>query len=86
MSELRSLVRSIPDYPKKGIIFRDITTLLGDAQGFRKAIDGLAAPYLEQKIDAVAGIEWRPPHDIPDGEIAFPSMRVALRALLEERV
>ena len=59
MEDLRSLVRSIPDYPKKGIVFRDITTLLGDAHGFREAIKALAGPYMEQKIDAVAGIEAR---------------------------
>ncbi|KAB2849944.1 MAG: adenine phosphoribosyltransferase [Hyphomicrobiaceae bacterium] len=59
MHDLKSLVRSIPDYPKKGIIFRDITTLLGDASGFREAIEALAGPYMEQAIDAVAGIEAR---------------------------
>jgi adenine phosphoribosyltransferase len=59
MQDLRSLVRSIPDYPKKGIVFRDITTLLGDARGFRAAIEALAGPYQEKGIDAVAGIEAR---------------------------
>ena len=59
MSDLRRLVRTIPDYPKPGILFRDVTTLMGDAQGFKAAIEGLAAPYLGNKIDAVAGIEAR---------------------------
>ena len=59
MSDLRRLVRTIPDYPKPGILFRDVTTLLGDAEGFRTAIDGLAAPYSGAGIDAVAGIEAR---------------------------
>jgi adenine phosphoribosyltransferase len=59
MQDLRSLVRSIPDYPKKGIVFRDITTLLGDARGFRAAIEALAGPYQKKGIDAVAGIEAR---------------------------
>jgi len=59
LSDLRQLVRTIPDYPKAGIQFRDITTLLGDAQGFKGAIEGLARPYQGEGIDAVAGIEAR---------------------------
>ena len=58
-SELRDSVRSIPDYPKPGIIFRDITTLLGDARAFRRAIDELVQPWAGTKIDKVAGIEAR---------------------------
>ena len=52
-------VRSIPDYPKKGIIFRDITTLLGNARAFRRAVDELVQPYAGVRIDKVAGIEAR---------------------------
>jgi adenine phosphoribosyltransferase len=53
------VVRSIPDYPKKGIIFRDITTLLGNARAFRKAVDEMVQPYAGVRIDKVAGIEAR---------------------------
>jgi adenine phosphoribosyltransferase len=59
LSDLRQLVRTIPDYPKPGILFRDVTTLMGDAKGFKAAIEGMAAPYHNEKIDAVAGIEAR---------------------------
>jgi adenine phosphoribosyltransferase len=57
--DLRDSIRSIPDYPKPGIIFRDITTLLGDARAFRRAIDELVQPWAGTKIDKVAGIEAR---------------------------
>lgn len=57
--DLRSSIRSIPDYPKPGIIFRDITTLLGDARAFRRAVDELVQPWAGSKIDKVAGIEAR---------------------------
>ena len=57
--DLRSVVRSIPDYPKPGIMFRDITTLLGDARAFRRAVDELVQPWAGSKIDKVAGIEAR---------------------------
>ena len=56
---LRSLIRTIPDYPKPGILFRDITTLLLDARGFREAIEGLVGPFRAQRVDKVAGIEAR---------------------------
>ncbi|MEQ8825571.1 MAG: adenine phosphoribosyltransferase [Filomicrobium sp.] len=59
MSDLKSLIRTIPDYPKPGIMFRDVTTLFGDAQGFKAAIAQLAEPYRTEPIDAVAGIEAR---------------------------
>lgn len=59
MIDLKSLIRSIPDYPKPGIIFRDITTLLGHKHGFKQAVETLAAPYLDARIEAVAGIEAR---------------------------
>ena len=52
-------IRTIPDYPKKGIMFRDITTLLGNARAFRAAVDALVQPYAGVKIDKVAGIEAR---------------------------
>lgn len=59
MGDLKSLIRTIPDYPKPGIMFRDVTTLLGDAQGFKAAIAAMADPYHTAKVDAVAGIEAR---------------------------
>src|SRR5690348_11801599 len=57
--DLRAAIRSIPDYPKEGIIFRDITTLLGDARAFRRAVDEMVQPWAGMKIDKVAGIEAR---------------------------
>jgi adenine phosphoribosyltransferase len=57
--DLRDAIRSIPDYPKPGIMFRDITTLLGDARAFRRAVDELVQPWAGSKIDKVAGIEAR---------------------------
>lgn len=54
-----SLVRIIPDYPKPGIQFQDITTLLGDADGFRRAVDELATPFANAGVTHVAGIEAR---------------------------
>jgi adenine phosphoribosyltransferase len=57
--DLKESIRSIPDYPKPGIIFRDITTLLGDARAFRRAVDELVQPWAGMKIDKVAGIEAR---------------------------
>ena len=56
---LAGAIRSIPDYPEPGIIFRDITTLLGDARAFRRAVDELVQPWAGSKIDQVAGIEAR---------------------------
>src|SRR6188474_3599438 len=58
-NDLRAAIRSIPDYPKPGIIFRDITTLLGNARAFRRAVDELVQPWAGSKIDKVAGIEAR---------------------------
>ncbi|APF38170.1 adenine phosphoribosyltransferase [Chelatococcus daeguensis] len=58
-SDLRAAVRTIPDYPRPGILFRDITTLLGDARAFRRAVDELVQPWPGSKIDKVAGIEAR---------------------------
>jgi adenine phosphoribosyltransferase len=56
---LRALIRTIPDYPKPGILFRDITTLIADPAGLRSAVDGLVLPFLTVGIDYVAGIEAR---------------------------
>lgn len=57
--DLSAAIRTIPDYPKPGIMFRDITTLLGDARAFRQTVDALVQPFAGQKIDKVAGIEAR---------------------------
>ena len=57
--DLKATVRTIPDYPKKGIMFRDITTLLGEPRAFRRAVDELVQPWAGLKIDKVAGIEAR---------------------------
>jgi len=57
--DFKSVIRTIPDYPRPGIMFRDITTLLGDARGFRAAVDQLVQPYAGMKIDKVAGLEAR---------------------------
>ena len=59
MSDLKSLIRTIPDYPKPGIMFRDVTTLLGDGQGFKAAIAQMTEPYRTVPVHAVAGIEAR---------------------------
>ena len=56
---LASAIRTIPDYPKPGILFRDITTLLGDARAFRKAVDELVQPFAGARVSKVAGIEAR---------------------------
>ena len=57
--DLRAAIRTIQDYPKPGIMFRDITTLLGDARAFRRAVDQLVHPWAGSKVDKVAGIEAR---------------------------
>src|ERR1700730_15215696 len=57
--DFASTIRTIPDYPKKGIMFRDITTLLGNPRAFRSAVDELVQPYAGVRIDKVAGIEAR---------------------------
>ncbi|MGF1461914.1 MAG: adenine phosphoribosyltransferase [Maricaulaceae bacterium] len=56
---LTDAIRTIPDYPKPGIQFRDVTTLLGDARAFRTAVDQMVQPWAGRKIDKVAGIEAR---------------------------
>lgn len=59
MEHVKAAIRTIPDYPKPGIMFRDVTTLLGDARAFRQAVDAMIAPQAGAKIDKVAGIEAR---------------------------
>ncbi len=59
MESLKSLIRNVPDFPKPGILFYDITTLLADGDGLRQSIDALANPYFDQSIDVVVGIESR---------------------------
>lgn len=59
MQDLKQLIRTIPDHPKPGIMFRDVTTLFGDAQGFKACIARLCEPYRAVPIDAIAGIEAR---------------------------
>ena len=56
---LTDAIRTIPDYPKPGIMFRDITTLLGDARAFRRAVDELVHPWAGGRVDKVAGMEAR---------------------------
>ncbi|MEK7394842.1 MAG: adenine phosphoribosyltransferase [Fibrobacterota bacterium] len=73
MSELASLVRNIPDWPKPGIQFKDITTLLADPEGLRLAIEGLAAPFRGKGIDLVLGTEAR-------GFLFAPAVALALGA------
>jgi len=57
--DIAAAIRTIPDYPSPGILFRDITTLLGDARAFRRTVDELVQPWAGAKIDKVAGIEAR---------------------------
>src|SRR3989339_1841453 len=59
MDELKAKIRTIPDWPEKGVMFRDITTLLKDAEAFQKTIDMLSQRYKTQDIDIIAGIESR---------------------------
>src|SRR3954471_7721662 len=59
ITDLKAAIRTIPDYPKPGIMFRDITTLLGDASAFRRAVDELVHPFAGGRCDKVAGIEAR---------------------------
>jgi len=59
VAELRALVRDIPDHPQPGVVFKDITPLLADAEAFRLAVDGLAAPFAGAGVTHVVGIEAR---------------------------
>lgn len=56
---LKALVRTVPDFPRPGILFYDITTLLKDKQGFAQLIDAMAEHYIDRKVDVVVGIEAR---------------------------
>ncbi len=73
IEDLKAVIREIPDWPKKGILFYDVTTLLKDGRCFRQAIDGLTEPYKNQQVDLVLGIEAR-------GFIFAPPVAYALKA------
>jgi adenine phosphoribosyltransferase len=73
MDHLKSLIREVPDFPKPGILFYDITTLLKDAQGLHLLIDELGASYAGRGIDKVVGVEAR-------GFIFAPAVAYALNA------
>src|SRR5579872_1672801 len=73
MEDLKKLIRAVPDFPKPGILFYDITTLLKDKCGFRAVIDGLKEQYAHLKVDLVLGIEAR-------GFIFAPALAYALGA------
>jgi adenine phosphoribosyltransferase len=73
MDNLKKLVREIPDYPKPGILFYDVTTLLKDKQGFHSLIDSLCAHYAQAPVDIVVGIEAR-------GFIFAPALAYSLGA------
>ena len=68
--DLKESIRTIPDYPKPGVMFRDITTLLGSPRAFRRAVDELVQPWAGMKIDKVAGVEAR--GFIIGGAVAHP--------------
>ena len=59
MKTVKDYIRTIPDFPHKGILFRDVTTLFADPRGLRLAIDQMLEPYVRQKIDTVVGLEAR---------------------------
>jgi len=59
LAEIQSSIRTIPDYPKPGILFRDITTLMGNAKVFRLVVDEMVRPWAQSGVDRVAGIEAR---------------------------
>jgi adenine phosphoribosyltransferase len=73
MEHLKKLIREVPDYPKPGILFYDITSLLQNARGFHELIEELCGHYAHEKIDVVAGIEAR-------GFIFGPALAYALNA------
>ena len=56
---IKDYIRTIPDFPQKGIMFRDVTTLFLDSEGLKQVIDQMIEPYVNQKIDKVAGLEAR---------------------------
>jgi adenine phosphoribosyltransferase len=59
MDELKNIIRDIPDFPKKGIVFKDITTLLSDGRSFHRMVDLIAHRYVGQRIEKVVGVEAR---------------------------
>lgn len=59
LEEIRAAIRAIPDYPRPGVVFRDITTLVGNARVFRAVVDQLVEPWRSAGVDRVAGIEAR---------------------------
>src|SRR5215469_13779796 len=59
LREIREAIRTIPDYPRPGVMFRDITTLLGNARVFHRVVEELARPWRNERVDHVAGIEAR---------------------------
>ena len=59
MTQLEELIRNIPDFPEKGVMFKDITPLLRDAQAYHAAVEQMAAPFKQTRIDAVVAIESR---------------------------
>tara|TARA_B100001750_G_scaffold228963_1_gene223898 strand:+ start:363 stop:878 length:516 start_codon:yes stop_codon:yes gene_type:complete len=59
MDYIRDLIRDVPDFPKKGIVFKDITPILSDIVALRMAVKEMAAPYMDRDIDVVVGIESR---------------------------
>ncbi|MDD5543068.1 MAG: adenine phosphoribosyltransferase [Acidobacteriia bacterium] len=73
MERLKSLIREVPDFPKKGILFYDITTLLKDAEGFRHVIDGFSEIFKNQEIHQIVGVEAR-------GFIFAPAVAYAIGA------
>jgi adenine phosphoribosyltransferase len=73
MDDLKKLIRQIPDYPKPGILFYDVTTLLKDGKGFHSLVDRLCDHYQGRKVDVVVGIEAR-------GFIFGPALAYRLKA------
>lgn len=73
MDQLKQLIREVPDFPKPGILFYDITTLLKDPQGLKGVIDGLCHHYRDAKVDCVIGVESR-------GFIFAPALAISLKA------
>ena len=71
--DLKKLIREIPDYPKPGILFYDITTLIKDRAGFARVVDYMTSPYLDKNVDLVLGMEAR-------GFIFGPAMAYRLNA------
>jgi len=73
MDQLKALIKDVPDFPKKGIMFKDITPLLADPKGFDAVIDGLIAPFKNKGVEIVAGVESR-------GFLLAPAMAARLGA------